>query len=600
MKAFDIKKIPFLYLILIFVLLGTGSCSDDFLNRSPKGTIFSGSLANESGVNGLLIGAYSLLNESGTGGTGWHMGRWIFGGVASDDAHTGTEAGALQPVPEFESYTATSATRGLNDRWRVYYAAVQRCNDVLRLLQITEDNNSISPESAQQIRAEARFLRGVYHLYIALMWKNIPFVDETVSASTGNYYVSNTENAWPRIEEDFEYASNNLTETKADAGRANKWAAKCFLVKSYMFQNKHSDAKPLLDDIIQNGVTPGGLKYDLNEHFFDNFNPDTKNGPEQVFAVMHSVNDGANGQNGTRNSGEGNSGPYGGPFTTYGFYQPSFSLVNSYKTDAETGLPFISSFNDSDVKHDLNILSSEPFEPYSGSLDSRLDWTVGRRGIPYLDWGVNPGLAWVRQQSVAGPYLHIKHVSFQSQPQAMEVRSTSNTYNLIRFADVLLWAAEVEVELGNLEKAEEYVNRVRMRAANPDTWVKKYIDNNDPLAGFSNEPAANYKVGLYSGHFLENGQDFAREAVRFERKLELGMEHHRFFDLQRYDNGTGYMAEVLNEYIEHETSIPDYNFYYMEGATFTQGKNEIYPIPIEQIDLSVKDGEPTLIQNSGY
>lgn len=596
LKTFSIKT-----LVTCIALTAATSCQDSFLDRDPKGALFSGSLANEAGVNGLLIGTYSLLNHGGTNGSGWHSGLWIFGGVTSDDAHTGTEAGALQPVPEFEAYIHTAATRGLNDRWKVLYAGVQRANDVLRLLPAVLQNNAISETVARQIEAEARFLRGVYHLNAALMWRNIPYVDETISAAAGNYFVPNDVSVWPHIEADFQFAADNLTATKADVGRANKWAAKCFLVKAYMFQNKHSEAKPLLDDIIANGVTSNGLKYDLNEHYFDNFKPSTKHGPEQVFAVMHSVNDGAGGQRGTNPSGDANAGPYGGPFPTYGFYQPSFTLVNSYKTDPGTGLPLINTFNESDVKHDLGVLSSQPFEPYSGTLDSRLDWTVGRRGIPYLDWGINPGLSWVRQQSVGGPYLHIKFANPQSEPGGREVQSTANTYNLIRFADVLLWAAEVEVEIGSLQQAEAYVNRVRARAANPDTWVKKYIDNSDPLKGVTGEPAANYKVGLYNGQFQAGGKNFAREAVRFERKLELAMEHHRFFDLQRYDlMDNGYMAKTLNDYIRHEVNIPNFNHYYMVDAKFTQGRNELYPIPLEQIDLSVSDGQTTLKQNPNY
>lgn len=586
--------------LLIAVALQLASCQESFLDRAPKGALFSGSLANEAGVNGLLIGAYSLLDHSGTAGAGWHSGLWIFGGVTSDDAHTGTEAGALAPVPDFESYKHTSATRGLNDRWNVLYAGVQRANDVLRLLNSVDGTGVMTEAAATQVRAEARFLRGVYHLNVALMWKNIPYVDETISAAAGNYFVSNETSAWPSIEADFEYAASNLTATKTDVGRANKWAAKAFLVKAYMFQNKFQQAKPVLDDIIQNGVTSNGLKYGLSPHYFDNFRHTKRNGPEQVFAVMYSVNDGAGGANGNQSSGDGNAGPYGGPFPSYGFYQPSFNLVNSYKTDATTGLPMIATFNNTDVKHDLGVLSSAPFTPYEGTLDSRLDWTVGRRGIPYLDWGVNPGLSWVRQQSVAGPYLHIKHTNFKSEPAGREVQSTANTYNLIRFADVLLWAAEVEVEVGSLAQAEVYTNMVRARAANPQTWVKKYVDNADPSKGTTNEPAANYKVGLYTGQFAQNGKEFARESVRFERKLEMGMEHHRFFDLQRYDNGTGYMAKIMNDYIQHEVAVPNFNHYYMVGAKFEQGKNEIYPIPLEQIDLSVKDGKATLKQNPKY
>jgi len=191
----------------------------------------------------------------------------------------------------------------------------------------------------------------------------------------------------------------------------------------------------------------------------------------------------------------------------------------------------------------------------------------------------------------------------KSEPNAREAGGSNSTAvndNLIRFADVLLWAAEVEVEVGSLDKAQMFVNQVRLRAANPDGWVYTYIDNNNPLKGFTNTPAANYKVGLYTGQFTQEGQAFAREAVRFERKLELAMEGHRFFDLQRYDNGTGYMADLLSSYIDHETTIPGYNFGYMIGAKFTKGKNEIYPIPQAQIDLSVVNGVPTLKQNPNY
>ncbi|MGN0022111.1 MAG: RagB/SusD family nutrient uptake outer membrane protein [Sphingobacterium hotanense] len=590
-----------LILISISLQVIISSCGKDFLERGPKGSLFSESLANEQGVQGLLIGAYSLLNHNGTGAS-WDSGRWIFGGVASDDAHTGTEAGALQPVPQYESYTHTAATQGLNARWIVLFAGVQRANDVLRVLAITEEKQLISAEVAEQIRAEARFLRGVYHLEAMLMWKNIPFIDETVSATNGNYFVPNSENAWPKIEEDFKYAAEKLTATKSEVGRANKWAAKSYLVKSYMFQNKFNEAKPVVEDVITNGITSNGLKYDLSKHYFDNFQASKKNGPEQVFAIMFSVNDGAGGARGNGPNGEGNSGPYNGPFPSYGFYQPSFTLVNSYKTDPTTGLPLINTFNDSDIKHDLNIPSSQPFEPYTGTLDSRLDWIVGRRGIPFLDWGVNPGMSWVRQQSVGGPYLHMKNANHKSEPEARETgsNSTANNYNMIRFADVLLWAAEIEVEVGDLSKAEAYVNRVRARAANPDGWVKKYLNDSKPELGFSNTPAANYKVGLYTGQFTSQGKAYARECVRFERKLELAMEHHRFFDLQRYDQGTGYMADMLNKYIAHELAVPNYNYYYMTSAKFIKGKNEIYPIPLQQIDLSRKEGTPTLTQNSNY
>lgn len=588
-----------LYAAGLGLILTTNSCKDDYLEIGALGSTSEATLANKAGVNGLLVGAYSLLDGWGVPGTTYYfvgVSNWIFGGVTSDDAHTGTQASALPPMEAVESYNYDATMAPFNNKWIVLYAGIQRANDVLRVLAKTTDP-SLSAEEAKQIKAEATFLRAVYHLEAAKMWENIPYLDENVSYSNGNFNVSNTTSAWPKIEADFKFAADNLSATKTDVGRANSWAAKAFLAKTYMFQDKYTDAKPVLEDIIANGVTASGAKYAL-VNYADNFNPSKKNGPESVFAVQMSVAESF--QNG--NYGDALNFPMGGPATCCGAYQPSFSLVNSYKTDATTGLPLIDTFNNSDVKNDQGIESSTPFTPYEGTLDSRLDWTVGRRGIPYLDWGLHPGKAWIRVQDVAGPYSPIKTIYYQAAAATTSSSSrwTSNNYTMIRFADVLLWAAEVEVEVGSLAKAQEYVNRVRARAANPAGWVKKYVDNSAPLKGFTSEPAANYKVGLYTTEFTAKGKDFAREAVRFERKIELGMEGHRFFDLRRWDNGTGYMANTLNAYVAHETSIPGYNFTYMKGATFKKGKSELYPIPQAQIDLSVVNGNSVLKQNPNY
>lgn len=589
----------FLFIACLALVMTTNSCKEDYLEIGALGSTSEATLTNKAGVKGLLTGAYSLLDGWGVPNTTYYfvgVSNWIFGGVTSDDAHTGTQASALPPMEAVESYNYDASMLPFNNKWMVLYAGVQRANDVLRVLAKTTDV-SMSAEEAKQIKAEAIFLRAVYHLEAAKMWENVPYLDENVSYSNGNYNVSNTTPVWPKIEADFKFAAENLSATKTEVGRANSWAAKAFLAKTYLFQDKYTDAKPVLEDIIANGVTASGAKYAL-VNYADNFNPSKKNGPESVFAVQMSITESF--QNG--NYGDALNFPMGGPATCCGAYQPSFSLVNSFKTDAETGLPLLDTFNDSDVKNDQGIESSTPFVPYTGTLDARLDWTVGRRGIPYLDWGLHPGKAWIRVQAVAGPYSPIKSIYYQAAAATTSSSSrwTSNNYTMIRFADVLLWAAEVEVEIGSLAKAQEYVNRVRARAANPAGWVKKYVDNAGPLKGFTNEPAANYKVGLYTTEFAAKGKEFAREAVRFERKIEFGMEGHRFFDLRRWDNGTGYMANILNAYVKHETSIPGYDFTYMKGATFKKGKSELYPIPQAQIDLSVVEGNSVLKQNPNY
>lgn len=587
---------PLIQGILLLVFTITITSCNKYLDRPPIGSLGESNLATKAGVEGLLIGAYEDLDKGG-----WPTGMWIFGGVASDDAHTGTEAGALQPVPSFENYTVTPTAYNLNSKWVRLYDGVQRANEVLREL-AKVPSGELSSNEATQIKAEAIFLRGLYLLQAAMIWGgNIPYIDETIDFAANNYNVPNSTPIWTKLEEDFKFAADSLLPTKPDPGRVNSWAARCFLVKVYLFEHKYKEAQPLLDDIIANGITSSGQKYALTPEYEDNFDPGDKNNSESVFAVQMSVNDGANGANGNTCNGIGFSGPYGGPFPTYGFYQPSFSLVNSFKTDSITGLPLIYTFDNSDITNDEGISSSQPFSPYTGTIDPRLDWTVGRRGIPYLDWGVNPGMSWVRQQSVAGPYLNIKGSCPQSEPQFRENYSKAVNDVLIRYAQVLLWAAEVEVEVGSLDKAEMYVNMVRNRAVNPAGFVYKYSDPSNPMGGRNNTPAANYFIKPYpSGYFAMKGQSFARDAVHFEEKLELAMENHRHFELERWDNGTGSMANIMNAYIQHETHIPGYNFNYMNGAKFTQGKNEIFPIPQSQIDLSATKNGPTLKQNPGY
>jgi hypothetical protein len=241
-------------------------------------------------------------------------------------------------------------------------------------------------------------------------------------------------------------------------------------------------------------------------------------------------------------------------------------------------------FNSTNVTNDQGLESSEVFVPHVGPLDPRLDWTVGRRGIPYLDWGPHPGYSWIRDQSYGGPYSPKKHVFYQDEKTTGSTATgwaqgaNANNYALIRYADVLLMAAEAEVEANNLPRAIELVNMVRARAANPAGFVQSGA-----------LPAANYQVGLYTSF---PSQDYAREAVRFERRLELAMEGHRFFDLVRW----GIAAPVLNAYLTVEQTRRQY----LQGATFTPGVNEFYPIPFEEIINSMVAGERTLTQNPGY
>ncbi len=553
------------------------ACKKEFLERAPLGSLDQGNLATSGGVRGLLIGAYALLDGFGGAGGGFvtAASNWVYGGVASDDAYKGSDPGDQADIVSIETYTANAANPYFESKWRLLYDAIQRSNEVLRVM---ADVSGMSDAEKKVAGGEARFLRAHYHFELKRMFNMVPYVDETISYAKGNLRVPNDKDIWPNIEADLKFAVANLPATQPAVGRANSWAAKAYLAKVLMYQKKYAEAKTIFDDVIANGVTASGKKYDL-VNFFDNFNPETKNSAESVFSAQSSVNDNSGGNNG--NWGDVLNYPYtGGPGGCCGFYQPSQSLVNSYRVDAN-GLPFLDNFNSVDVKSDQGLKSDQPFTTETAALDPRLDLTVGRRGIPYLDWGAHPGNNWIRDQSYGGPYAPMKNVYAKRQQASLTDKSfwstgiSANQYTIIRFADILLMAAEAEVEVGSLDKAKDLVNRVRTRAAIPAGWVKTYVDPAAPEKGFTATPAANYKIGLYPAFATK---ELGRKAVRFERKLELAMEGHRFFDLVRY----GTAAEDLNIYIAAEKSRRTY----LNSATFTKGKNEYFPIPRNQIDLS--------------
>jgi hypothetical protein len=591
--------------ILVIVLV---ACSKEFLNKPPLGTLNPQIVATEAGVQGLLIGAYSLLDGNGSAGDGNYgsaASNWGYGGVASDDAYKGSDPTDVNDFAPFEDFISLTPSNGaVPQKWNLCYNGAQRCNAVLKTMAIAP---GISAANQTLITAQVRFLRAFFHMELKKVFNNIIYVDETVSQD--NTDVSNETDVWPRIEEDLKFAITNLPETWSEVGRVNKSAAKAFLAKAYMFQKKYTEAYPILQDLIANGKTSGGAKYALLPHFYSNFNPAQKNSSESVFAAQTSVQDGSSvdwGGSPNGNYGDILNFPYnGGPGACCGFYNPSQDLANAFKTDAN-GLPLL------DESYATGAKVGDPTTPYTGTLDPRIDWTIGRKGIPYLDWGNHPGDAWIRNVLNDGHFSPMKNVYALSQKGTFtDVGSAywgptelvANNVNLIRYADILLWAAECAATASDIPTAMGYVNQVRARAANPTGWVYKYpktgtpaVDDptsyDAPSATFKDQttPASNYKIGLYTAATFTSAN--ALKAIQFERRLELAMEGHRFFDLVRW----GIAAPTINTYISREKDARPLK----KDGNFVAGKNEYFPIPLGTTDNLNSDGKIRVKQNPGY
>lgn len=573
------KSKNIIYLSLLVVTAGSITACKKFLNPPLKGVYDESQLASKKGVNGLLINAYATL-DGPEGSISGGASNWEWGSMAGGDAYKGTELADRTDDNPLMRFELSAGNPLLATKWDACYDGIGQANRVLTIMAAAAD---MTDAEKKQVEAEARFIRGHHHFEAKKMWNNVPYVDETTTDFAG---ATNSTDIWPQIEADLQFAYDNLDEVKPYKGSVNKWAAACFLAKAYMFEHKYNEAKALFTTIIASGKNSQGVQYALTDNYHDNFRVTKENNSETVLAIQASYGDGS-----TTNANYDNilNYPHGGgskPGGCCGFFQPSQALVNAYKTDA-AGLPLPDTYNASNVNSDEAFSSNDnAFVMYSGNLDPRLDFTVGRRGVPYFDWGNHPGRDWIRDVTYGGPYSPKKNTYYKADEGSTAGKvgwgfsSNALNYTIMRFADVLLMAAEAEIEVGSLAKAVEYINLVRARAA-------KFAPSNTApyYAAADAVTYATYKVGLYSSFA---SQDDARKAVRFERKIELGMEGHRFFDLVRW----GIAATDLNAYLTTEavrrpTTLKD--------ATFKAGTNEYYPIPSGVIATI-----PGITQNPGY
>lgn len=555
-----------IYKLIAFIVIITFGACDEFLEELPQGSLSEEQLVNsEEGVEALVIAAYSTLNgqiDNASNAFNSPATNWSFGDVVADDAYKGGGGvGDQNNIHLMEIFSTNAGIIDLERKWLASYEGVSRTNAAIRAIRDFEGWE----QSQKDLRvAEMRLLRGHFYFDLKKIYNLIPFIDESLITSEEIRAVSNREltsdELWAKIEEDFIFARNTLPDVQEQVGRATKGSANAYLAKTYIFQEKWEAAIDAADLVIN---SPAG--YGLLTNFLNVFEPEFNNSEESVFAVQYSINDGA-GNNGYNGSiGDRLINPGGPFFAIRGFLRPTQNLINAYKTDAN-GLPLFDTFNNAD------LTDTDPVDP-------RLDHTVGRPGIPYLELPEVYDASWARDPDVYGPYSPKKRVVPFTKPEftlTIWPFSHAMNYMVIRFADVLLWKAEALIETEGLEEARAIINQVRRRARDGEMVMK--LDGSGP--------AANYFMDEYTTMWTD--VDLARTALRFERRLEFAHEGHRFFDLVRWDVA----EEVMNAYIAVEKSKRTY----LSEAQFQAGKHEYFPIPRNQIDLS----GGLLEQNPGY
>jgi hypothetical protein len=428
---------------------------------------------------------------------------WVFGDVASDDADEGGNPGDQADISLIDEFNITPINGNLEYQWAIFYEGITLCNIVLDKIPAINMDEVLK----SRILAEARFLRSWYYFMLINIFGDVPLVLELLNADQLQIPQSPKQTIFETaIEPDLLAAAADLPAvySAADVGRVTSGAAKALLAKVYLYQQKWDMAASTAGEVIASG------QYSLMTVYSQNFNANYRNNLESVFEIQH-----LNGQD---------------PFTG--------NVLNQWFAPSVDGGYFFNAPTQDFV---------DEFEKTAdGIYDPRLDYTVGRDSMPWFN-----GEIFSKDWSPTG-YLTRKHQQpFSEIPIALKGDGSIN-YIAIRYADVLLWQAEALNEMGLSSEALAPLNQVRKRAR------ESYLYDN-LLSGFGFVPA-----GLLPD-VISTSQTDLRAAIQHERRVELGFEFHRYFDLIRY--GESYATQALAD-------KPNFNY----------AVNKYFPIPQSERD----------------
>lgn len=565
---------------IILILFFATSC-EDFLNKEPYGAAAGTVMETPEGVEGLLIGVYSNLNGTTAFRTdfgGAMTSDWTYGSAASDDAYKGSSTGDQNDFNQIERYNTLPTNLYVEVRWRDCYDGVARANQVLEFLWTTqESSNPIEDGRAREIEAEAKFLRAWFHFKANRIFWRIPYIKtQTELGDILPEEVPNDTQGWDEIEADLQYAIDNLPDDHpmGDPGRPTTYAAMAVKAHAHLYQNELDLAKPLLDNILNSG------RYELVANYYDNYNQATENNIESIFEIQNATS----GSSHTSNYFAGTAMPHAGPAGIgWGFYQPSQNLFDAFQV-TDDGLPILNVEDRPHIPTDMGIASDSEFTPTDQPLDPRVDWTIARRGVDYLGWGIMEGRSWIREQENGGPFM-TKKFAMHFDNRALNAYGNGfhngQNFRAYRLSHIILWRAEIAVEDGDFNYARQLVNRIRNRAKESEVVMGKVETTsfgvNTQIVVDWDQPAANYVIEPYpDGADAFSSIENARKAVRLEQRLEFATEGMRYFDLRRW----GIDNQVLNKFIELDLTFRDF----MTDATYNPNR-AYWPLPESQLDL---------------
>jgi starch-binding outer membrane protein, SusD/RagB family len=484
------KKQTILFLVAIVVLF---TACKKYLNVDPPyAQDAENYFKTPDDFERALTGAYDLLQGS-------FVALWI-GEIASDNSIAGGESvNDSQGLHQIDNMTHGGVNTELRNLMRWNYTGITRVNYIM------ENKNNIDFTGKEQILAEAKFLRAFYYFELVKVFGDVPLiVDKRIGIEEARQLPrSPKSDLYAQIESDLTDAASVLSPVASQKGRATKGAAQALLGKVYLYQNKFTEAASIFDEVRNSGL------YSLIADYSQLFTVSNENNSETVFDIQYTGLEG--GSYGCLICLEGNAAPGFQGIRQYN--GPVYGDGNSYNLPTQE---LYNAFSSIDPRRGHTILDIDAFiaaQPDPGSIT----YAIGAGG--------HTG------------YYNNKYIKKQGEIGLPDNDLTSPVnYRVIRYADVLLMAAEAHYKIGNTLLAQQLVNQIRVRAGIPGISVQSIND-------------------IYK-----------------ERRLELSGEGHRFFDLVR----TG----------QAEQYIPG----------FVSGKHELFPIPQVEIDLAGGNWQ----QNSGY